>query len=202
MTRRTILAALALMTGAGTPLAAQSAWGAEVGIKGGLSFGNISNKGLLPGNLKTRTGIAGGLYLGYSAPVVGFGLEGLYAQRGLSSDESLASSETRLDYVDIPVYLRINIPTSGVRPFVYAGPQISFEVRCKTASGAECADPSTRKSTDYAGVIGAGLRLGKGTAVTIEGRYVYGLQDLKLSTITSSDSYKNRTFMILLGIGK
>jgi len=38
--------------------------------------------------------------------------------------------------------------------------------------------------------------------VTIEGRYVYGLQDLKLATITSSDSYKNRTFMILLGIGK
>ena len=65
-----------------------------------------------------------------------------------------------------------------------------------------CADPSTRKSTDYAGVIGAGLRLGKGTAVTIEGRYVYGRQDLKLSTVTSSDSYKNPTFMILLGIGK
>jgi len=202
MITRTLFAAAALVTTAGTPLAAQSAWGGEVGLKGGLSFGNISNKGVLPGSLKTRTGIAGGLYFGYSAPVVGFGVEALYAQRGLSSDESLAVSETRLDYIDVPAYLKINIPTSGFRPFVYAGPQISFEVRCKTASGAECADPSTRKSTDYAGVIGAGLRLGKTTAVTIEGRYVYGLQDLKLSTVTSSDSYKHRTFMILVGIGK
>lgn len=196
--RRTILAALALLTVAGTPLAAQGAFG----IKGGLSFGNISNKGVLPGSLKTRTGIAGGLYFGAGASVVGFGVEALYAQRGLKSDESLAVSETRLDYVDIPAYLKINIPTSGVRPFAYAGPQISFEVRCKTANGAECSDASTRKSTDYAGVIGAGLRLGTGTAVTIEGRYVYGLQDLKLATVTSGDSYKNRTFMLLVGIGK
>lgn len=196
--RRTILTALALVTTAGAPLAAQAAFG----IKGGLSFGNISNKGVLPGNLKTRTGIAGGLYLGAGTSVVGFGAEALYAQRGLKSDESLAVAETRLDYIDIPAYLKINIPVPGVRPFAYAGPQISFEVRCKTANGAACADPSTHKSTDYAGIIGAGLRLGKNTAVTIEGRYVYGLQDLKLSTVTSSDSYKNRTFMLLVGIGK
>jgi hypothetical protein len=134
--------------------------------------------------------------------VVGIGFEALYAQRGLRSDESIAVAETRLDYVDIPAYLKINIPISGIRPFVYAGPQISFEVRCKTAGGGQYADASTRKSTDYAGVIGAGLRLGKGTGVTIEGRYVYGLQDLKLSTITSGDSYKHRTFMLLVGLGK
>jgi hypothetical protein len=75
-------------------------------------------------------------------------------------------------------------------------------VRCRTGGGAECADPSPRKSTDYAAVIGGGLRLGRGTGITLEGRYVYGLQDLKLSTLTSSDSYKHRTFMLLVGIGK
>jgi len=198
MKRRTWLVAAALVVAAGSPATAQGTFG----IKGGLSFGNISNKGVLPGSLKTRTGIAGGVYFGAGASIIGFGLEGLYAQRGLNSDESISVAETRLDYIDIPAYLKVNIPTSGVRPFAYAGPQISFEVRCKTASGAECADASTRKSTDYAGVIGAGLRLGQSTAVTIEGRYVYGLQDLKLSTVTTSESYKNRTFMILVGIGR
>ena len=202
MTYAARIVCAAMLVGGPPGLAAQTSWGGEVGLKGGLSFGNISNKGVLPGSLKTRTGFAGGLYLGYTAPVVGIGLEALYAQRGLSSDESLADSETRLDYIDIPAYLKINIPTSGIRPFVYAGPQVSFEVRCHTAGGADCEEPTTRKSTDYAAVIGGGLRLGRSTAITLEGRYVYGLTDLKLSTLTSSESYKHRTFMILVGIGK
>lgn len=183
-------------------LEAQSAWGGGIGIKGGLAFGNISNKGVLPGNLKTRTGIAGGLYFGYTAPVIGVGLEALYAQRGLGSDESLSASETRLDYLDVPAYLKINIPTSGIRPFVYAGPQVSFEVRCHTAGGADCEPDSSRKGTNYAAIVGGGLRFGGSTAFTLEGRYVYGLTDLDLDTVTSSESYKHRTFMILIGIGK
>ena len=199
MPRQSWVAMLAMTAALSFPLAAQNA---QVGIKGGLSFGNISNKGLLPGNLKTRTGFAAGLYLGYGSSVVGVGAEGLYAQRGLNSDESLATSETRLDYIDIPVYLKVNIPTPGVRPYAFAGPQISLEVRCHTASGDPCPDPSTRETTDYAGVIGAGVRFGGRTAFGIEGRYVYGLQDLKISTITSGESYKNRSFMLLLSIGK
>jgi hypothetical protein len=104
-----------------SPLSAQ---GTEVGLKGGLSFGNISNKGLLPGTLKTRTGFAAGLYVGFGSSIMGIGAEGLYAQRGLRSDESLADSETRLDYSD-------------------------------------------RSTTDYAGVIGTGIRLGAATALGI-----------------------------------
>jgi len=52
-------------------------------------------------------------------------------------------------------------------------------------------------------VIGAGLHIGSlGKAgVGIEGRFVYGLRDLKLDTVTSSTSYKTRSFMILGSIG-
>ena len=196
-TRAVLLAgALAVVT---APLAAQ---GAEVGLKGGLSFGNISNKGLLPGNLKTRTGFAAGIYLGFGASVVGLGAEGLYAQRGLESDESLNDSETRLDYIDIPVYLKLRIPTPGIRFYAFAGPQVSLEIRCQTAGGGTCSNLSERKSTDYAGVIGAGLKIGGSTAIGFEWRYVYGLSDLKLSTVTSGESYNNRTFMLLVSIGK
>ena len=175
---------------------------AEFGLKAGASFGNISNKGLLPGNLKTRIGAAGGLFLGYRAKIIGFGIEALYAQRGAKSYESIGDQSTHLDYVDIPAYVKVSIPTPGIRPFVYAGPQISFEAKCRSANNtAPCSDAG-RKKTDYAGVIGAGLRLGGSMGLTLEGRYVYGLSDLKLSTVTSSESYKNRTFMLLVGIGK
>jgi Outer membrane protein beta-barrel domain len=173
----------------------------EAGLKGGVSFGNISNKGVLPGNLDTRTGFAAGLFLGYRVGFLGVGIEGLYAQRGAKSDQSLATSQTRLDYIDVPVYVKASLPTPLVQPFVYAGPQVSFEVRCHTAGDTDCPDAATsgRKKTDYAAVFGAGVRFG---GLGLEGRYVYGLRDLKLNTLTSTESYKTRSFLILVSIGR
>jgi hypothetical protein len=173
----------------------------EVGIKAGASFGNISNKGLLPGNLKNRNGFAAGIYLG-SGGLLGVGLEALYAQRGAESDDAAATADTKLDYIDLPLYLKVKLPTPGLKPFLYAGPQVSYEIKCRTGAGADCGAYSTsgRKRWDYAGIIGAGVQIaGK---FGIEGRYVYGLRDLKLSTVTSSSSYKNRSFLLLGSIGR
>ena len=199
MLRRSLLAGVALVVGVQAAALAQPA----VGIKAGASFGNISNKGLLPGSLKNRTGFAAGIYVG-SSGALGIGLEGLYAQRGAESDDPLATAETRLDYIDVPVYLKIKIPTPAIKPFIYAGPQVSYEVKCRTGAGLDCGDYSStgRKRWDYAGVIGAGIRLGGAVGFGIEGRYVYGLKDLKPSTVTSGSSYKNRSFLLLGSIGR
>src|SRR5262245_42348185 len=99
MRTRIWFAGAALMLGIQGALAAQG----EIGIKAGASFGDISNKGLLPGNLKHRTGFAGGLYFG-TGGLLGFGVEGLYAQRGAESDDAAATADTKLDYIDIPGY--------------------------------------------------------------------------------------------------
>ena len=176
------------------PLAAQS--GVSVSVKAGLSFGDVSNKGVLPGNLKSRTGFAAGAGLATKG-IVGLGVEGLFAQRGVES--ATAAAERKLDYVDVPVYLKVTLPTPGLKPFAYAGPQVSFELSCR-AGNADCAD-GDRKKTTYAGVIGAGVRIGGATGLLIEGRYVYGLDDLKLGTVTSSESYKTRSFLVLVGVG-
>jgi len=197
MSKRSLSFAVLLLLAAPALAAAQG----SVGIKAGASFGNISNKGVLPGDLETRTGWAAGLYLG-SGSMLGIGVEGLYAQRGLTSDQALATAETRLDYLDLPVYFQVSLPTPGFQPFGYAGPQVSYEVRCRTGAGGECADHdvSGRKRWTFAGVIGAGVRLGG--MFGIEGRYVYGLSDLKVETVTSSSSYKHRSFMLLGSIGR
>jgi hypothetical protein len=187
------LSALSLTLAAAAPASAQ----VEFGVKGGASFGNISNKGLLPGNLKTRTGWAAGASLGYRAGLVGIGGEALFAKRGLKSD---GTGDLKLDYVDIPVYLKIQAPTPGISPFGYLGPQVSFEVTCKV-DNLDCAN-GDRSKTDYAGVIGAGVKFGNesGVGFTAEARYIYGLKDLKLGTVTSSESFKTRSFLILGGI--
>jgi len=195
--RRSLLLAL-LALAAPAALCAQG----EAGLKAGVSFGNISNKGVLPGNLENRTGFAGGIYVGYRVGFIGLGFEGLYARRGAKSDSSFATAQTRLDYIDVPVYVKLTLPTPFlVQPFVYAGPQVSFEVRCRTAADAACPDAATsgRKKTDYGAVIGAGARFG---GLGLEGRYIYGLRDLKLNTVTDTHSYKTRTFLILLSIGR
>jgi hypothetical protein len=188
-----VLGALGLTLAAAVPASAQ----VEFGLKGGASFGNISNKGLLPGNLKTRTGWAAGASLGYRAGLIGVGGEALFAKRGLKSD---GTGDLKLDYVDIPVYLKIQAPTPGISPFGYLGPQVSFEVTCKV-DNLDCAN-GDRSKTDYAGVIGAGVKFGNesGVGFTAEARYIYGLKDLKLGTVTSSESFKTRSFLILGGI--
>ena len=128
-----------------------------------------------------------GLWTGGS---LGFGVEGLYAQRGITA--------RKLDYIDVPGYVRLEITNPAISPFAYAGPQASFELKCDADAGT-C--PSGRPKTTYAGVIGAGLRFGSSRGFSIEGRYIYGLTDLKLNTVTTSDSYKTRSFLLLAGIG-
>ncbi|MGH7670014.1 MAG: porin family protein [Gemmatimonadaceae bacterium] len=165
-----------------------------LGIKGGATFSNVSGAGVLPGALQSRTGYSIGL--GYtSGSPLGLGIEGLYTQQGVTSTTPGDSRE--LNYIDVPIYLRLSVPTPGISPFAYAGPQASFEMACH-AGGVDCPDTGRPKTT-YAGVVGAGLRLMGG--LTVEGRYVYGLTDLKLSTVQSTDSYKTRTFMVLVGLG-
>lgn len=188
---RTLSPLVAALFLAGVPAArAQS-----VGVKGGLSYGNVSNSGLLPGNLGGRTGFAVGLALGSQGETLGFGAEALYAQRGVTS--AIGTDSRSLDYLDVPLYARAMLPIPGLAPFAYAGPMFSYELRCRSG-GLTCPDTG-RPKTSYAGVIGGGLAMGP-RSISVEGRYVYGLTDLKLSTITNSQSYRSRSFAILVGV--
>jgi hypothetical protein len=191
--------AFALAALVAAPVAAH----AQFGIKAGVAFGDVSNKGVLPGDLKGRTGFAGGISLESAPSVIGFGVEGLFSQEGLTSDAPDGSFKT--SYINVPVYIRVMLPTPAVKPFAYLGPQVAFEVNCSSGNG-DCPPPAPgepeRKKTLFAAVIGGGIRFGgkSSAGFSVEGRYVYGLTDLNPSTVTNSESYKTRTFMILAGI--
>jgi hypothetical protein len=192
MQHRHYMAALALAALVATPLSLQAQGG--MGIKAGFSWGSVPNNGgALPGTLSAHNGAALGIGMN-SGGVVGFGVEGLYAERGFNS--SSAGSSQRMSVIDVPVYLRVAAENPGLTPYAYAGPQGSIEIRCDGGGGA-C--PSNREKTTFAGIIGGGVRLGRG--LSVEGRYVYGLTDLHLSTITTSENYRTRSFMLLAGFG-
>jgi opacity protein-like surface antigen len=178
---------------AAAPLAAH-AQGA-MGIKAGLSYGTATNSGLAP-DAKSRSGFAIGVGVVSPGPV-GVGVEAIYAQRGFTSSADFASR--RFDNLDVPVYLRLSMPNTEVTPFVYIGPQVSYELKCATDSGS-CPDVD-RSHVDFAAVIGGGVRLGVAGGLMLDARYVYGLSDLRLSSIQFGDSYQTRSLLVLLGIG-
>ena len=166
-------------------------------IKGGLSYGAIpNNNGALPGKLSAHSGVAFGLGVA-TGGTIGLGAEALYAQRGFKS--SVPGNSQKLQYVDVPVYLRFALPTPAISPFAYVGPQLSYELKCDTDGVIDC--PSGRDKLTYAGVIGAGLKFAALHGISVEGRYVYGLSDLKMGTVSNTDNYKSRSFMLLAGIG-
>lgn len=186
-----LVAALAMAV----PLAAQMGPVAGgIGVKGGLSYGDVSNSGVFPGGAQTRSGIALGLSMLSGGPL-GVGAELMYAQRGIVGG---SGTSRELDYIDVPVYVRVGMTVPEIQPFAYLGPQISYELKCGS-DGGSC--PSGRDRWSYAGVIGGGLRFQRAMGLSVEARYIYGLTDLKLGTVTDSENYQTRSFMILMGIG-
>lgn len=184
MKRVLAVAALAVAAVAAVTSVAQ----AQFGIKAGISWNDVSNNGALPGDLGRRTGFAVGVGLQSPGPL-GIGVEALYAQRGLERRE--------LDYIEVPVYVRLEGTNEAVSPFAYVGPQVAFELDCDFD---DVACPSGRDKVTYAGIIGAGLRFGV-RAISLEARYVYGLSDLEFDTVSSSENFRTRSFMLLAGIG-
>jgi hypothetical protein len=164
-------------------------------LKGGFGWNPAPNSGgAYPGELSAHNSGSLGLAL-TTGGLFGVGVEGLWAERGFNS--TTAGASRRLAYIDVPAYLRITAQNEGVVPFGYAGPQVAFEVRCN-GGGGNC--PEDRKKVEYSGVVGAGLRFGT-PGISVEARYVYGLTNLHLSTVTESESYRTRSFLLLAGFG-
>ncbi len=162
------------------------------GLKAGLSFATLSNASP---DWKTRTGFAGGVALGLMPGPVSLQPEVLYVQKGVAANGAPSNTAPRLAYLDVPVLLKVQLPTPGIAPFADAGPVVSFRLSC-TAGDADCRD--TFKSTDWGVALGGGVRLGGATGLTIEGRYTWGLNDVH--DISSGVASKTRTFLVLAGI--
>ncbi len=162
------------------------------GLKAGLSFATLSNA---RPDWKTRTGFAAGIALGLGPGPVSLQPEALYVQKGVAPNGAPSNSAPKLAYLDVPVLLKLQVPTPGISPFAVAGPVVSFRLSC-TAGDADC--NSTFKSTDWGVALGGGLRLGGPTGLTIEGRYTWGLTDIH--DVSAGVSSRTRTFLLLAGV--
>ena len=175
------------------PLAAQAQ---GVGLLGGWSYGQVpSGSTVGHGSLSGNNGFALGVGAESGGPL-GFGVNVLYAQRGFRSN--LIGNAEQLSYIDIPLYLRVAVQNPVVTPFGLIGPQVSFEMNCD-ANGTDC--PSGRDKTTFNGVVALGLKFPMVSGLSIQARYLYALQNLDYGTVSNQANYRQRSFMLLFGIG-
>lgn len=216
--RYVLLAALAVMPIA-TPCSAVT-WG----VKAGASISDLDHDFAM-GDLKSKTGLTGGAFVDYPfGPLFGLQAELKYVQRGAKTDSQRRTDENgqdlgefhanvKLDYVEVPVLLRINLLGGNLN--VLGGPSVAFLVN----DSYEYEGAGLDDKFDLAGVRGtdAGLVVGLGGAVpvgtskiVVEARYHHGLTDITDDSVTDTDpgefllgsgsTIKNRGLTVLAGV--
>ena len=113
----------------------------------------------------------------------------LYTVKGADS----GTGKLKFDYLEIPVLLKIRIPTGSVHPFVFAGPAFGFSLRA-LIDGVKISDMPT---ADYGAVLGAGLQLGR--SIHIDARYTMGLHKLAIPDLDTID-LKNGVLSATIGL--
>ena len=167
----------------------------SAGVKGGVNFANLSFDPEDESCCDPKTGFIGGLFV--TAPInesISFQPEFLYSMIGAKSDFDGFDSEIDIKVFQIPFLFRADFAANSVRPFVLAGPALSFRLDAKQTFEDEEEDLDEQvEKFDLGFAVGAGLQFGRGS---IEARYTHGLRDLDKD---EDNKAKTRVFSVLAG---
>lgn len=182
---------------------------AGVGIKGGyaLTKFQMASADPLPFSWSNLPSYAGGFYFNIGLGFLSFQPEILYTRTGGKYVMGEDRLEFRFDYLQVPVLLKINVvPAGPIRPFICGGGYGAYLIKAKGVMvvGGVPVEEDIRDSYqvfDYGAVGGIGLTFKlPGIAITVEGRYNYGMRNLYVDPL-EGESMKNTSMMALVGIG-
>ena len=166
----------------------------------GVNSSNVDVSNPDPG-MSTSSRI-GGMFGGWIGTHLGrlftVRLEGYWTRKGADQVESGNTvGSVQLDYIEVPLILRVNIPLVVVKPAIYAGPAISFKTSCAIEDLDESASCDTFKSTDFSGIVGAGIGLGP---ITLDVQYDFSFSDI-LDEPDATTEVKNQTWTVRAAFG-
>lgn len=179
------------------------------GIMAGVNSSSLSISDLSSGEgTSSQTGFMAGGWVGmHLGSMIALQVEGFYTQKGTKRTSSGTTVGTiKVDYVEVPVILRVGIPIIPViSPYIYGGPAIAFNVSCKSqpegGTSTDCDDPTgidtEIKSTDFSGIIGLGIQLSR---FLIAIQYDHGFDNIIVDD-TSTTEVNNRTWTLKGGFG-
>ena len=159
----------------------------QLGPKAGLTIATVAGSdvedffGTTP---DSRTGFNGGIFFMYQFnKMFAIQPEAYYIMKGATDNIEGVDVALKLDYIEVPLLLKLVIPVEGsnVRPAIFAGPAIGFNMSAKVKgeSGEESAEVDVKdqvKSTDFSLIFGGGVGFMVGTnELGADVRYSLGL---------------------------
>jgi len=208
MTRRSGWLALPIVAMlVGVPAQRAGAQLVSFGVVAGASLSTFT--GDLATDAKNNTGFLAGAFVRVGA--LGFAVQPgvFYVTKGAKFDDvGQGSGNTKLDYIQIPVVIRLSLP---MHLYVGAGLAVGFKLGCKislesagSSSSADCPDATATtigpKSTEYSGIAEAGFNFGK---FSLGGRADVGISNAEAainSNNVSNADFRTRTISIVAAI--
>ncbi len=194
-----VIAAFAGLIALPQPAAAGVQFGLKVGANMAKPTGADAQDPLE--TIKSRVGITGGIFLAFNfGKVVTIQTEVLYTMKGatfVALDDSY-TDKLYADYIEIPLLLKLKIPTPGIQPFVFAGPTVGFKISEKADLDGVPIEEALLKNNDYGAIFGAGLNLGRSFMLDV--RYSLGLQKVIDTVGGDPIDYQNGVWSATIGI--
>jgi hypothetical protein len=154
--------------------------------------------------------VAGGFLCYNSNEIVALQPEFLFSMKGwkaMVEDEEgdiLVEMTGKLNYIEIPLLLKVNLPTDGkIDPSLYAGPGfgILLSAKSKFSDGEEEDNKDRTAGLDIGVIAGAGLAYQmESGALSFEARYEVGLTPLAKDKDSEPDAF-NSVISIMVGYG-
>ncbi|MBN2031224.1 PorT family protein [bacterium] len=160
----------------------------KIGVIGGVNIANVSiDADSVTTSSITGLGIGGVLDLALSENV-SICLEPMYLQKGTKQDMqeeiTTINVQMKVNYIEIPILLKILLGSGNAKPYIMAGPTIGFVMSANMEVSflgmtAEGDIKDLMESLDYGVSFGGGIGFAMGNnTFFVEARYTMGLADV------------------------
>jgi hypothetical protein len=202
--RAFVTAAAAALALAGTVLPATAQ---ETALKAGASVSRLDTHPFWDDPL---TATAFGGHIRFRFGRIALQPELLVLTKGANASAALEQEQLRLEYIEVPALVVVPVSIGALEPFVYGGPTLMLESRCRYVirreglrSSVGCDPPRpdanifARNQFDYGLTAGGGASypLGAGR-VMLEARHTWGMRNIQRG---AGPEVRNRTVAVLLG---
>lgn len=187
-----VILSLAILAGVTGAAQAQST---RFGVKAGANLSSITGSDTQ--GAKNLVGLSAGAMADFGfSDLISFHPELLFSQKGVKYEDGGATGQIRLNYLDVPLLLRVN--ADGL--FFEAGPEVAFLIGQKSefsAGGQTITSTSTdgTRKVDVGYIAGVGYQLSSGLEFGV--RYNGGISDL--SDPSGSSKQRNSVFQFQVG---
>jgi hypothetical protein len=180
----------------------------SLGLRGGVNFASDAFTGITPTpDVSSRTGFGfGGVAEMGLSDLIYLQAEPRYIQKGtkISFAGQTFSWTLKVDYFEIPVSLLAKFGAGAVKPYIFAGPTISFLLSAKTESDSIRDIKDQTESNEFSLDVGAGVAftVAPKTSLTGDVRYSLGLTKLNKPSSDPLDTstWKSRDIKVFVGL--